>query len=37
VTLDNEGNPLGPSAVYKEDINLYLKFLDTGLKNYRKQ
>ena len=36
VTLDNEGNPLGPSAVYKEDINLYLKFLDTGLKNYRK-
>ena len=37
VTLDNEGNPLGPSAVYKEDINLYLKFLDTGIKNYRKQ
>ena len=37
VTLDNEGNPLGPSAVYKEDINLYLKFLDTGLKNYRKK
>ena len=36
VTLDNEGNPLGPSAVYKEDIDLYMKFLNTGLKNYKK-
>ena len=35
-TLDNEGNPLGPSAVYKEDIDLYMKFLNTGLKNYKK-
>ena len=35
VTLDNEGRPLGPSAVYKEDIDLYMKFLNTGLKNYK--
>ena len=35
VTLDNDGRPLGPSAVYKEDIGLYMSFLDTGLKNYK--
>ena len=37
VTLDNNGRPLGPSAVYKEDIDLYMKFLKTGLENYRKR
>ncbi|MCR4854040.1 MAG: thioredoxin family protein [Prevotella sp.] len=37
VTLDNEGRPLGPSAVYKEDIDLYMDFLKTGLKNYKRE
>ena len=37
MTLDNNGRPLGPSAVYKEDIDLYMKFLKTGLENYRKR
>ena len=36
VTLDNEGNPLSGSFVYKEDIPGYLEFLNKGLENYRK-
>ena len=36
VLLDNEGQPLNKSYSYNEDINLYIDFLETGLKNYRK-
>lgn len=36
VTLDNNGMPTGPSYAYNEDIDKYLKFLSTGLDNYKK-
>lgn len=36
VTIDNEGNPLSGSFVYKEDIPGFLEFLNKGLENYRK-
>ena len=36
VLIDNEGNPLNKSYSYDEDIKLYIDFLETGLKNYRK-
>ena len=36
VLIDNEGNPLNKSYSYDEDINLYIDFLQTGLKNYNK-
>jgi len=34
VLLDNEGMPLNGSCSYDEDIDKYIKFLNTGLKNY---
>ncbi len=36
VLVDNEGMPLNKSYSYNEDINLYIDFLETGLKNYKK-
>ena len=36
VLLDNEGMPLNKSYSYDEDIDKYLDFLNTGLKNYKK-
>ncbi len=36
VTLDNNGNPLSGSFVYKEDVKDFLKFLNDGLDNYAK-
>ena len=36
VLIDNDGKPLNKSYSYDEDINLYIDFLETGLKNYRK-
>lgn len=36
VLLDNEGKPLNTSYSYDEDINKYIDFLQTGLKNYKK-
>lgn len=36
VLVDNEGMPLNKSYSYDEDINLYIDFLKTGLKNYKK-
>ena len=36
VTVDNQGNPLSGSFVYKEDIPGYLNFLDKGVENYKK-
>ncbi len=35
VLVDNEGNPLGPSFSYKEDVPAYMNFLNTGLKKYK--
>ena len=36
VLVDNKGMPLNKSYSYDEDINLYIDFLETGLKNYKK-
>ncbi|MCU6771804.1 Thiol:disulfide interchange protein DsbD precursor [uncultured Bacteroides sp.] len=36
VLVDNEGMPLNKSYSYDEDIKLYIDFLETGLKNYKK-
>ena len=36
VLIDNEGNPLNKSYSFDEDINKYVDFLETGLKNYKK-
>lgn len=37
VLIDNEGKPLNKSYAYDEDIAKYVDFLQTGLKNYKKQ
>lgn len=36
VLIDNEGRPLNKSYSYDEDIPKYIKFLQTGLENYKK-
>lgn len=36
VILDNNGKPLAPSFVYKEDVPGYKKFLKMGVDNYKK-
>ena len=36
VLIDNEGYPLNKSYSYDEDIDKYVDFLETGLKNYKK-
>ncbi len=36
VLLDHKGHPLNHSASYDEDINKYIDFLETGLKNFKK-
>ncbi len=36
VLIDNEGKPLNKSYSYDEDIDKYVDFLETGLKNYKK-
>ena len=36
VLLDNEGKPLNGSYSHDEDIDKYVKFLQTGLENYKK-
>ncbi len=36
VLLDHQGKPLNCSAAYDEDIDKYLDFLNTGLKNFKK-
>ncbi|GHV17207.1 thiol:disulfide interchange protein DsbD [Bacteroidia bacterium] len=37
VLLDNDGNPIGPSYAYNEDVSKYIDFLNTGLKNFKKE
>lgn len=36
VLIDNEGHPLNKSYSYDEDIQKYVDFLETGLRNYKK-
>ncbi|MDR2968732.1 MAG: thioredoxin family protein [Tannerellaceae bacterium] len=36
VLLDNEGKPLGPSYAYDENISEYIRFLQEGLKQYKR-
>jgi thiol:disulfide interchange protein DsbD len=36
VLVDNAGKPLNKSYAYDEDVNKYVNFLQTGLKNYKK-
>lgn len=36
VIIDNNGKPLAPSFVYKEDIPGYKRFLNMGIENYNK-
>ncbi|MDR0745472.1 MAG: thioredoxin family protein [Mediterranea sp.] len=35
ILIDNDGKPLNKSYAYDEDIDKYVDFLQTGLKNYR--
>lgn len=37
VLLNNEGMPIGPSYAYDENVDAYLKFLNTGLANFKKE
>ena len=36
VIVNNEGKPLAPAFVYKEDIPAYKHFLNLGIENYKK-
>lgn len=36
VLIDNEGMPLNAPYSYDEDVNSYVEFLNTGLKNYKR-
>lgn len=36
VILDNDGKPLAPAFVYKEDVPAYRQFLNQGIENYKK-
>lgn len=36
VLLDHQGKPLNCSASYDEDVDKYINFLETGLKNFKK-
>lgn len=36
VLLNDDGMPIGPSRAYDENVDEYLKFLNTGLNNYKK-
>lgn len=37
VLLDNDGNPVNGSYSHDKDIQKYIKFLETGLKNYKER
>lgn len=37
VALDHEGKPLSPSRAYDEDVPEYIKWLRSGLQEYKKQ
>jgi len=37
ILIDNEGKPLNKSYAYNEDVEKYVEFLQTGLRNYQKK
>ena len=37
ILIDNEGKPLNKSFAYDEDVEKYVDFLQTGLRNYQKK
>ncbi len=37
VILDHDGKPLAPSYAFDEDVDRYIGFLQSGLKNFKKQ
>ena len=37
ILLDGEGQPLGPSYAFDEDVSKYIKFLQDGLKEFKKR
>lgn len=37
VLLDTDGNPVGPSYSYKEDVPAYLNFLKNGVKVFQNE
>ncbi len=37
VILDHNGKPLAPSYAFDEDVDRYIGFLQSGLKNFKKQ
>ena len=37
ILIDNEGKPLNKSFAYDEDVEKYVEFLQTGLRNYQKK
>lgn len=37
VIVDNDGKPLAPAFVYKEDVPAYKNFLNQGIQNYKKK
>lgn len=36
VLIDNDGMPINKSYTFDEDVDKYIEFLETGLKNYKK-
>lgn len=36
VALDSEGKPISPSYAFDENVDKYIEFLQTGLKNFKK-
>jgi len=37
ILLNDEGQPLGPSYAFNEDVSKYIQFLQNGLKEYKKE
>ena len=37
ILLNDEGNPLGPSYAFNEDVSKYIQFLENGLKTFKEQ
>ena len=37
ILLNDEGQPLGPSYAFNEDVSKYIQFLQNGLKEFKKQ
>ena len=37
ILLNDEGQPLGPSSAFNEDVSKYIQFLQNGLKEFKKE